>query len=194
MSAPQQITLLLIEWSYGDTSALDKLMPYVERELHRIASQYMRRENPGHTLQTTALVNEAYLKLIEQRDVTWQNRAQFFAIAAKIMRRILIDHARTQSRVKRGGGAIHVDLNEVAVLSPEQADDLLALNEALSKFAVDYPIKSKVFEMRFFGGLTAKETAEVLQLAESTIDKHWRFAKAWLRCEIYGTENNSYES
>lgn len=193
---------MLLAWSSGDAAALDELMPLVEGELRRLAGYYMRHEKPGHTLQTTALVNEAYLKLIDQKKAPGENRAQFFAIASKIMRRILIDHARTQSRAKRGGGAIHVDLDSVAVLSPETADELLALNEALTKFAKDHPIRYRVFEMRYFGGLTAEETAEALllekitanKLSKITIDKYWSFAKAFLRSELYGSENNSDET
>lgn len=183
---PQEITQLLIEWKSGDQSAFDRLMPHVERELRRIASHYMRRENPAHTLQTTALMNEAYLKLIDQRNVSWQNRAHFYALAAQLMRRILLDHARTQQRVKRGGRAIHIDLAEVAVLTPEKSDELIALDEALTKLAEIDHIKSQIVEMRHFGGLSVEETAEVLHIAPVTVMRHWRMAKAWLRRELSG--------
>ena len=156
-------------------------MPHVEKELRRIAAQHMRREHPGHTLQTTALVHEAYLKLIEQRNVNWQNRAHFFALAAQLMRRVLLDHARKQQRAKRGGGVVHVDLADVAVLTPERSDELIALDEALNRLAEIDPLKSKIVEMRHFGGLSVEETAEVLQLAPVTVMRHWSLAKAWLR-------------
>lgn len=161
-------------------------MPMVERELRRIAANYMRRESPGHTLQTTALVNEAYLKLVDQREVHWQNRAHFFAMASQLMRRILLDHARSQMRVKRGGDALHVDLNELAVLAPEKSAELIALDEALNRLAQFDLRKSRIVEMRFFGGLTVNEVAEVLGIAPVTVMLHWRLAKAWLQHEVRG--------
>ncbi len=187
MCSPQEITQLLISWGDGDAAALDKLMPLVDVELRRIAAHHMRRENPGHTLQTSALVNEAYLKLVQQKKTSWENRSHFFAIAAQLMRRILLDHARTRRRDKRGGGAIHVDLEKVAVLSPEKSEDLLALDEALLKLASFDQLKSRIVEMRYFGGLSVEETAEVLQLAPITVMRHWSLAKAWLRRELRGT-------
>lgn len=186
MSSKQEITQLLIDWSEGDATALEDLMPLVEGELRRIASHCMRRENPGHTLQTTALVNEAYLKLVDQTSAHWQNRAHFFAIAARIMRRILLDHARTQKRAKRGGGAVHIQLDGVA-LSTEKSNELYALDEALSRLEAFDPLKSKIVEMRYFGGLTVEETAEVLRLAPVTIMRHWSLAKSWLRRELRST-------
>lgn len=159
-------------------------MPMVEAELRRIAANYMRRENPGHTLQTTALVNEAYLKLVDQREVRWQNRAHFFALASKLMRRILLDHARAQRRAKRGADAVHVDLNEVAVIAPKKSEELIALDEALTQLAEFDQKKSKIVEMRFFGGLTVNEVAEVLGIAPVTVMLHWRLAKAWLQREL----------
>lgn len=186
MPQPQEITDLLVEWNNGDPTALDKLMPVVEAELRRIAGHHMRRESPGHTLQTTALVNEAYLKLVDQKKCSWQNRAHFFAIAAQLMRRILLDHARANKRTKRGGGATHVELDLVVVLSPEQSDDLLALDEALSKLATFDSLKSKIVEMRYFGGLSVEEAAEVLQVAPITIMRHWNLAKSWLQRELRG--------
>lgn len=186
---PEQITDLLIEWNNGSAEALDKLLPMVETELRRIAANYMRRERLGHTLQTTALVNEAYLKLVDQHQVRWQNRSHFFALASKLMRRILVDHARSQGRVKRGGDALHVDLEDVAVLSPEKSEELLALEEALARLALFDKRKSEIVEMRFFGGLTINEVAEVLGLAPVTVMLHWRLAKAWLQREMRATGN-----
>jgi RNA polymerase sigma factor (TIGR02999 family) len=186
MSSPEQITQLLAEWNAGNAEALEKLIPLVERELRRIARRYIRRENQNHTLQTTALINEAYLKLIRQSETEWQNRAHFFAIAAQIMRRVLLDHARTKQRLKRGGDAVQVELDENAVLTPERADELIALDQALTKLADLDPLKSRIVEMRHFGGLSVEETAEVLGLAPVTVMRHWSFAKAWLRREIYG--------
>lgn len=183
---PQQITDLLIDWSGGSPEALERLMPAVEGELRRIAASYMRRENPGNTLQTTALVNEAYLKLVDQRQVRWQNRAHFFAIASTVMRRILVDHARTQGRAKRGGKAVHVDLEDVAVIAPEKSEELIALDEALERLSKFDERKSRIVEMRFFGGLSEKEVAEVLGVEPVTVAYHWRLAKAWLGREIRG--------
>ena len=155
-------------------------MPLVESELRRIAANHMRRESPGHTLQTTALVNEAYLKLVDQREVRWQNRAHFFALCSQLMRRILLDHARAQKRGKRGGNAIHVDLEDVAVMTPEKSEDLIALDEALTRLAQFDPNKSKIVEMRFFGGLSVNEISQVMGIAPVTEMLHWRLAKAWL--------------
>lgn len=187
MVAQQEITELLIEWNSGDESALARLMPHVERELRRIASQHMRRESPGHLLQTSALFNEAYLKLVGQTKPNWENRAHFFAISAQIMRRILLDHARTQQRDKRGGGTAHVELEAVAVLSPEKSADLIALDEALSKLASFDRLKSRIVEMRYFGGLSVEEVSEVLHLAPITVMRHWSLAKSWLLRELRGT-------
>ena len=186
MPSSQIITQLLIEWNNGETAALDRLMPLVESELRRIARHYMRREKPGSTLQTTALMNEAYLKLVDQKQVHWQNRAHFFALASQLMRRILLDHARSQKRAKRGGGAVHVVLDETAILTPAKIEDLIALDEALSRLAEIDHVKAKIVEMRHFGGLSVEETAEVLQLAPVTVMRHWSLAKAWLRRELRG--------
>jgi RNA polymerase sigma factor (TIGR02999 family) len=188
MPQQREITQLLIDWNSGDEAALDNLMPLVENELRRIAAHHMRREYPGHTLQTTALVNEAYLKLVDQKRAQWQNRAHFFAIAAQLMRRILLDHARTQKRAKRGGGAQHVELEGAVALSTKESDELFALDEALSRLAAFDQLKSKIVEMRYFGGLSVEETAEVLQLAPVTIMRHWSLAKSWLRRELRSTE------
>ena len=183
-SASPDITGLLVDWSNGDQSALEKLLPLVERELHRLAHSYMRRENPNHTLQTTALVNEAYLKLIDQKKTHWQNRAHFFGIAARIMRRILMNYARDQQRLKRGGGAIQVSLSEASVISLARTSDLIALDEALEKLAKVDGRKARVVELRHFGGLSVEETAEVLAVSEITVTRDWKFAQAWLLREI----------
>lgn len=184
MTETHEITGLLLAWNNGDDSALVKLMPLVESELHRIAAQYMRRENSDHTLQTTALVNEAYLKLIDQRQANFQNRAHFFALSAIIMRRILLNYARDQKRSKRGGGVEHLDIAEVAVVSPKLNEDIIALDSALKKLEKFDPIKAKIVEIRHFGGLEVKEVAEVLHISEITVMRHWKLAKAWLRKEL----------
>ena len=182
--SPQEMTELLAAWSDGDRGALDRLLPLVERELHRLAHHYMSRENPGHTLQTSALVNEAYLKLCDQTRVRWQNRAHFFAIAARIMRRFLTNYARDRHRDKRGGHAVQVSLSEVAVMSEERSAELLALDEALERLAEFDPRKASVVELRHFGGLTAAETAEVLGVSPATVKREWSLARAWLRREL----------
>ena len=179
-----EITGLLVDWSNGDQTALERLLPLVEQELHRLAHNYMRREKQDHTLQTTALVNEAYLKLVDQKKTHWQNRAHFFAIAAKIMRRILLNYARDQHRKKRGGKAIQVSLSEAAVVFLEQTEELIALDEALQRLAVLDERKSRVVELRYFGGLDVNETAEVLKVSPITVLRDWRFARAWLSREI----------
>jgi len=185
MSRPaSEITELLFDWSNGDQSALEKLLPLVEKELHRLAHSYMKRENPNHLLQTTALVNEAYLKLIDQRNTRWQSRAHFFGIAAQIMRRILLNYARDQRRQKRGGGAAQVSLSEVALMSRERTEEIIALDEALEKLAKVDARKAKVIELRHFGGLNNKEISEVLSISEITIVRDINFATAWLMREI----------
>ena len=185
MAKGEQITELLADWNRGDKEALDKLMPLVIAELKRIAHNYMRRETNGHTLQTTALVNEAYLKLIAQRNANWQNREHFFALSSKIMRRILINYARDNQAGKRGGGdAEFVDLNEALLLSNEKSNELIALDRALEHLAAFDKLKCRIVELRYFGGLTIEETAEVLKIAEPTVSLHWRLAKAWLGKEI----------
>jgi RNA polymerase sigma factor (TIGR02999 family) len=179
-TSSHQVTQLLLDWSNGKQAALDDLMPLVDQELHRLAHYYMRREKPGHTLQTTALVNEAYLKLIDQRQVRWKNRAHFFALSAQLMRRILVDHARKRKYAKRGGGAAKVTLDEAMIVSRERGTDLIALDDALERLAALDPRKGQVVELRFFGGLTAEETAEVLDVSSLTIKRDWKMAKAWL--------------
>ena len=181
----QQITQLLNQWSNGDAEVLDDLMPLVYKELRRQAAGYLRRERTDHTLQPTALINEAYLKLIDQRDMKWQNRAHFFAIAAQAMRRILVDYARTRKREKRGGAAENLPLDEaLTIVSQEKSVDLVALDEALNKLAEFDERQAKVVELRYFSGLSIDETAEVLDVSNVTIRRDWIMAKAWLHQEI----------
>jgi len=179
------VTQLLLDWSKGDQAALDKLMPLVYSELRRLASNYLRRERPGHTLQPTALVNEAYLKLVDQRNAKWQNRAQFFGIAAQLMRRILVDHARQHQAVKRGGSdqqRLSITSAEVLIKQPEL--DLLALNEALDELGRLDPQQSRIVELKFFGGLSIEEIAEVLGIGHATVERDWKMARAWLRKQL----------
>ena len=183
-----QITNLLIDWSNGDQAALEKLVPMVERELHRLAHNYMRRENPNHTLQTTALMNEAYLKLVDQKKTHWQNRAHFFGIAAQIMRRILLNYARDQHRKKRGGKAVQISLSDVSVVYLERAAELIALDEALERLFKFDERKGRVVELKYFGGLEGEEIAEVLKISPITVSRDWKFAKAWLFREIASAE------
>lgn len=159
-------------------------MPLVYEELRRLAHHYMSREGAGHTLQTTALVNEAYLRLVDQKQAAWQNRAQFIAIAAQLMRRVLIDHARSRAYAKRGGGVHPLELDEAAVLSPSQAESVLALDEALQRLSGVDARKGRIVELRYFGGLTVAETAEVLKISPVTVMRDWSFAKAWLHREL----------
>jgi len=180
---PDNITQLLLDWSDGDQMALDKLMPFVEAELRRLAHNYMRRERRDHTLQTTAVVNEAYIRLVNQKEVRWQNRAHFFAIAASFMRRILVDYAKSHKREKRGGDAIQISLADAAMLSTKEAHALLELDLALDKLANLDERKARVIEYRYFGGLTADEVAQVLKISLSTVERDWVLAKAWLRRE-----------
>jgi RNA polymerase sigma factor (TIGR02999 family) len=180
MPSPNEVTGLLESWSHGDQAALDRLIPLVHDELRHLAHRYMSRERAGHTLQTTALVNEAYVRLVDQRNVQWQNRAHFFAVAAQVMRHILIDHARTQTRAKRGGDAQHVSLEDAQLMSPERASELLTLDEALKELAEIDERRSRVVELRYFGGLSIEETAEVLKVKPITVSRDWRWAKAWL--------------
>lgn len=184
MLSPRDITELLIAWGDGDQSAPEKLLPLVEKELHRIAGRYMRRENPAHTLQTTALVNEAYIQLVDQRETRWQSRAHFFGIAAGIMRRILMNYARDRRRDKRGGGAERVSLSEVAIMSEEKSEELIALDEALRKLESMDERKSRVVELRYFGGLSVEETAAFLKVSPVTVARDWKLARAWLRRAI----------
>jgi RNA polymerase sigma-70 factor (ECF subfamily) len=182
--ALDEVSRLLAGWGGGDEAALDELIPLVYDELKRLAHYFMRQERPGHTLQTTALVGEAYLRLADQKHAQWKNRAQFFSIAAQFMRRILVDHARSRIRAKRGGGAHKVSLDEVAVLSPERSADLLALDTALERLASIDRRKSEIVELRYFGGLSVEEVAEVVGVSPITVKRDWLVARAWLRREI----------
>jgi RNA polymerase sigma factor (TIGR02999 family) len=186
MAAPRthEITALLRAWTAGDEQALEKLTPLVYRELHRRARRYMAREPAGHILQTTALINEVYLRLVDLRELTWQDRAHFFAVCAKLMRQILIDLARARRYQKRGPGAIHVSLEEASSASKEPQVDLLALDEALKALARIDPRKGRVVELRFFGGLSVEETAEVLRVSAETVMRDWKFARACLHQEL----------
>jgi RNA polymerase sigma factor (TIGR02999 family) len=177
---PQDVTQLLLAWSEGDPSALEKLLPLVDAELRRLAHAYMRREHPEHTLQTSALINEAYLRLIDQQQVRWQNRAHFFGITAQLMRRILLDHARGHARLKRGGAVQRVPLDEAAIVSEQKAAELIALDEALQELERFDVRKSRLVELRFFGGLSNEEVAEVMGMSLRTVEREWRKAKAWL--------------
>lgn len=178
--SPQEVTQLLADWGKGDRSALDKLFPLVQSELRRIAQRQMSQERPGHTLQATALVNEAYLKLAGQQGFDWHNRAHFFAVCAQVMRHILIDHARAHARDKRGGGAIQVSLNEALLVAEDQAAHFIALDEALRVLESLDPQKGKIIELRYFGGLSIEEAAEVLNISPRTVRREWQRAKAWL--------------
>ena len=184
----EQVTQLLIDWSNGDKAAVDKLIPLVYDELRRLARYYMRRERAGATLQTTALVNEAYMRLVDRKNVQWQNRAHFFAIAAQLMRRILIDRARKRYNSKRGGDVRKVSLDQAAIVSTGRSSDLVALDEALTDLEAIDQRKSKVVELRFFGGLNIEETAEVMSISPATVQREWSMAKAWLYREISQTQ------
>ena len=184
MSHPSEITQLLADWNRGDQAALDKLLPLVYAELHRLAGSYMRRERPDHTLQATALVHEAYLRLVEQQQARPQTRVHFFAAAAQVMRHILVDHARHRGRGKRGDGAPAVSLDEAAVLSEARADEVLAVNDALISLTALDARKGRVFELRYFGGMSVDEAAEALQVSPRTVARDWTMAKAWLSREI----------
>jgi RNA polymerase sigma-70 factor (ECF subfamily) len=179
-----EVTHLLQAWCAGQETALDQLMPLVYEELHRAARRYMALENSGNTLQTTALINEVYLRLVDFPDVTWQNRAHFFAVCAKLMRRILIDLARSRRAQKRGGGAPEIEFNEALFASEEASSELLALDEAMKRLAALDDRKSQVVELRFFGGLSVEESAEVLKVSRETVKRDWRLAKVWLFREL----------
>jgi len=185
-AAPGAVTELLRSWSDGDEGALEQLVPLVEAELRRLARGYMGRERRDHTLQVTALVNEAFLRLTDARRLRWRDRAHFLGISARLMRRVLVDHARTRGYQKRGGGAQRVTLDEALLVSPEPAVDLVALDRALVALAAADIRKSRVIELRFFGGLTVEETAEVLHVSPDTVKRDWRLAKLWLLRELEG--------
>jgi RNA polymerase sigma factor (TIGR02999 family) len=188
-SASEEITAMLHDWSGGNREVLDTLFPLVYNELHAQAHRYLRRERPNHTLQTTALINEAFLRLVDQRDVRWENRAHFFGLAANIMRRILVDYARTKQRVKRGGKEVELQLDEALPVAIEMGNDatiidLILLDEALNKLAQKDAQQAQIVELRYFSGLTVEETAKVLGISTMTVKRDWNVAKAWLRREI----------
>jgi RNA polymerase sigma factor (TIGR02999 family) len=185
MQPTEGITQLLVKWSDGDEAALERLLPMVYSELRRLANNYLRGERPGHTLQPTALVNEAYLRLIDQKNSHWQNRAHFYGIAAKLMRRILVDHARLKHAAKRGGADQHrlsITSAEGLVAKPDL--DVLALHEALEELALVDPQQSRIVELKFFGGLSIEETGEVMKLGHATVERDWKLARAWLRRKL----------
>lgn len=186
--ASQQITQLLCDWRSGDSSALEKLLPLVQPELQRMAHRYMCRERPGHTLQTTALLDDAYLQLAGKSHPQWQDRRHFFAVAAQLMRRIMVDHARERLTLKRGGGAIRVTLDDSLVSTETRTAELLALDEALDKLAIVDRRKAKVVELRYFGGLTMEEIAEVLKIHVNTVKRDWSAARAWLLAALSGED------
>src|SRR5213083_731410 len=183
-ASDNEVTQLLVAWGHGDQTALGQLMPLVYSELHRLAHRHIKKERPGHTLQTSALLNEAFVRLVDQRDVHWQSRAHFFAIAAQMMRRILVDYARSRRYAKRGGDARQVSFDEELIASRQLSADVVELHEALNKLAAIDERKSKVVELKFFGGLSIEETAEVLDVSPGTVMRDWTLAKAWLRREI----------
>ncbi len=185
MIAPPGVTQLLKDWNEGDQSALDRLMPLVYAELRRLANNYLRRERANHTLQPTALVNEAYMRLVDQRNARWQNRAQFFGVAAQLMRRILVDHARLHQALKRGGSEQErLSLTNVERVADKPDIDLLALHEALNELSEVDPQQSRIVELKFFGGLSIEETAEVLGVGHATVERDWKMARAWLRLKL----------
>src|SRR5580658_6102792 len=192
-----ELTQLLKAWGEGDDGALERLTTVVEDELHRMAHRWMSREKPGHTLQTTALVNEVYLRLVDIQAVNWQDRAHFFAISARMMRRILTDFARARNYQKRGAGALQVSLDEGLMVTPEKDADIMALDAALTQFSALYPRQAQVVELRFFGGLEVEEIAEALKVSPVTVKRDWRFAKAWLlkslSAESVSTESGGEE-
>lgn len=188
--SPDEVTELLIAWSNGDQAALDRLMPLVYDELRRIARRYMSHQSPGHTLQTTELIHEAFLKLVRQPEKHWRNRAHFLGVAAQAMRHILVDYARSRQCAKRGSAVQVVSLDEAAVVSEERAAEIVALDDALSRLAEIDLRKSRIVEMRYFGGLSVEETAEVLGVSPDTVMRDWRLAKTWLRRELSRKEHD----
>lgn len=185
--SPQRVTELLVQWSQGDDAALVELTPLVYEELRRVAHHHLNRQRPDHTLQTTALVNEAYLRLADQTNPRWQNRAHFFAVAARAMRQILVSYARTQQAQKRGGGAFKVDLDEAALVSPAESKQIVDLHEALEQLSALDSRKAQIVELKYFGGLNYDEIAEVLKISRITVRRDWEFAKVWLYTELRGT-------
>ena len=187
-SPQEEVTQLLKDWSGGDEGAFGKLILLLQPELHRLAQHYMSRERAGHTLQTTALLNKAYLRIVDDPARNWQNRTHFIAATAQIMRRIMVDHARERRSLKRGGGSLKVSLDEVALVTESRSEELLALDEALERLAAQDPRKSQIVELRYFGGLTVEETAAFLKLSDRTVKREWRMAKAWLYAALSGEE------
>ncbi len=190
-SSNKEVTQLLLAWSDGDQTALDQILPLVHGELHRLARRYMQRERVGHALQTTALVNEAYLRLVDWKNVHWQSRAHFFGVAAQLMRRILVDFARSRRYTKRGGKAVQVSLEEAATLSHDRGRDLIALDDALKSLAKLDSRKAQIVELKFFGGLSVEEAAEVLKVSPRTVMREWNLARAWLYRELGQVTKNS---
>ena len=193
VTSSQEVTRLLADWRGGDHSALDKLMLLIYDELRVLARRYMKRERSNHTLQTTALVNEAYLRLLGQQQADWQNRAHFFAVAARVMRHLLVDHARSRRYARRGGSALRITLDETVAASPEESVDLLALNEALGRLNTMDERMCRIVELRYFSGLSVEETAEVLGVSAITIKREWLKAKAWLYRELSSADIHSAE-
>jgi RNA polymerase sigma factor (TIGR02999 family) len=187
----QGVTQLLVAWTHGEQAALDQLVPLVHAELQRLAHRHMARERPGHTLQTTGLVNEVYLRLVDVNQVRWQDRVHFFAVSSQLMRRILVDFARSRRYLKRGGGAQKVTFDEALIPSPKRGQDLLLLDDALNALERVDARKSRVVELRFFGGLSVEETAEVLKVSQETVLRDWKLAKAWLTREMSKVETTS---
>ncbi len=183
-SGTHEVTQLLLAWNNGDEAALEQLVPMVERELHGLAEAYLRRESVGNTLQPTALINEAWMRLIDWKNVEWQNRAHFFGVAAGMMRRVLVDHARRRKALKQGGGAMLVSLTQAGAAAAEQTADIIALNDALNTLSTFDEQKGRIVELRFFGGLTEEETAEVLKIPLRTLQREWSMARAWLFKEL----------
>jgi RNA polymerase sigma factor (TIGR02999 family) len=181
LPSPNDVTQLLVAWGNGDQTARDQLMPLVYAELHRLAHRHIKRERPGHTLQTSALVNEAFLRLVDQRDVQWQSRAHFFGIAAQMMRRILVDYARKRQFAKRGGKGLQMSLDVELIVTKQRSADVVSLDDALNELATIDERKSRVVELKFFGGCSIEETAEVLGVSPGTVMRDWTLAKAWLR-------------
>src|SRR5881275_2288721 len=186
--SPHRVTQLLMDWSHGDNAALAELTPLVYEELRRLAHHFMEGQRPDHTLQTTALVNEAYMRLADQTKPSWQNRAHFFAVAARAMRQILVNYARSNRAQKRGGGALKVELDEVAIISPEESKEIVDLHEALERLAALNSRKAQVVELKYFGGLNYDEMAEVLKISPVTVRRDWEFAKLWLYTELHNVD------
>ena len=183
---PGPVTQLLIQWSDGDPSAMNQLVPLVYAELRRLAATHIRREQPGHSLQATALVHEAFLRMVDNQRVTLTSRAQFFGLASKLMRNILVDLARQRHSAKRGGDALQLSLSKADEVAGRDSMDLVVVDQAMNELAIDYPRHSRIVEMRFFGGLTIEETAEVLETSHATVEREWNFARAWLRRRLSG--------